>query len=160
MSNMTRDPRRQKRNKGNVRVGRSQTGKGVFANRRFKDEDLVGEIVGELIDDTGYGSDYCFDLESGVRMEPSPPFRFINHSCDPNCEFDFCEITDAEGAVTLTRVLLFALRPIGADEQLTIDYNWQAEAAIPCRCGSAKCRGWIVDPHDLWKLTNENKQSQ
>ena len=91
-------------------------------------------------------------VRRGWWLEPVPPFRFINHSCDPNCEFDSFELTDEDDSLHSTRIFLFAVRSIKADDQLTIDYNWAAEAAIPCRCGAANCRGWIVDPSDLWKI--------
>jgi len=143
---------RKKPAKGKVRVARSQTGRGIFANRQFRQHDLIGEIAGQLIQDAAYGSDYCFDLDAGLRLEPVPPFRFINHSCDPNCEFDRFDLPSEDNSLPSTRIFLFAARSINPNDQLTIDYNWAASAAIPCRCGAANCRGWIVDPYDLGKM--------
>jgi SET domain-containing protein len=42
-------------------------------------------------------------------------------------------------------IQLVALRDIRPDEQLTIDYAWPADSAIPCGCDSPNCRGWVVD---------------
>jgi SET domain-containing protein len=40
--------------------------------------------------------------------------------------------------------MLFSLRRVRAGEELTLDYQFHDEAEeIPCRCGSAKCRGTI-----------------
>lgn len=142
--------------KGGVRIGRSQTGRGIFAQRRYRHHDLIGEIVGQLIHDAEYGSEYCFELDAGLRLEPVPPFRFINHSCDPNCEFDCFDLSGKEDRSTDARIFLFAARPINVKDQLTIDYNWAAEAAIPCRCRATNCRGWIVAPGDLWKMVLES----
>jgi hypothetical protein len=44
------------------------------------------------------------------------------------------------------------LRDILPGEELTIDYSWPASRAMPCACGSTKCRGWIVDPEELDEL--------
>ena len=121
----------------------------MFANRRFRQDDLIGEISGQLIHDADYGSDYCFELDRGRWIEPVSPFRFINHSCDSNCEFDY---SDSVVANRETRIFLFAARSINVNDQLTIDYNWAAESAIPCLCGAPTCRGWIVASDELGKM--------
>jgi hypothetical protein len=146
--------------KAGVRVGHSPTGSGVFANRRYRQDDLIGEIVGQLIHDTSYGSDYCFELDAGRLIEPIAPFRFINHSCDPNCEFDYSDrpLSDRQGRDT--RIFVFAARVINVNDQLTIDYNWAAKSAIPCECGASNCRGWIVAQEELWKLNEMAEGNQ
>lgn len=61
-------------------------------------------------------------------------FRFINHSCDPNTFF----------RCTPTRAEIYARRAIAAGEELTVDYGEsQHDGKLPCRCGAAKCRGYI-----------------
>ena len=105
---------------------------------------MIGEIDGVIVDDPDHGSDYAFDIGDDLSLEPDPPFRFINHSCEPNCEYVWA---DEEGEVDIRqarRLYVVALRNITQGEQLTIDYCWEADAAIPCLCGSPKCRGWIV----------------
>lgn len=44
--------------------------------------------------------------------------RFVNHSCDPNCEMQKWSVNG------LFRMALFALRDIDADEELCYDYNF------------------------------------
>jgi SET domain-containing protein len=40
--------------------------------------------------------------------------------------------------------MFLSLRRIRAGEELTLDYQFHDKAEeIPCRCGSAKCRGTI-----------------
>ena len=109
-----------------------------------------------LIEDIDYGSDYCFRLGDQCRLEPIPPFRYVNHSCDPNCEFDWLEVAEHGDSSLRKRAFLIALRDIRRGEQLTIDYKWSASAAIPCRCKSPKCRGWIVDKAQLGELIDTN----
>jgi SET domain-containing protein len=60
--------------------------------------------------------------------------RFINHSCEPNCDYRI------EGR----RVLIHAARDIAAGEELSIDYSFGADGEIvPCICGTPGCRGRI-----------------
>jgi uncharacterized protein len=131
------------RHSRSVRVGRTAVGKGIFAQRRYPACTIIGEIEGDVIDDPDYGSDYCFNIGDGRMLEPRPPFRFVNHSCEPNCEFDWYDVAQS-GAESSRHVYLLALREIKPGEELTIDYNWSAASAIPCRCQSPTCRGWIV----------------
>jgi len=132
-----------------VRIGPTRVGKGVFARRRYPAKTVIGEIEGRVIDDPHYGSDYCMNIGEGRVLEPAAPFRYVNHSCEANCEFDFFDLRDVSGTKTRRRVFLIALREIKPGEELTIDYNWSAASAIPCRCQTPSCRGWIVDPGQL-----------
>jgi len=74
------------------------------------------------------------------------PFRYLNHSCQPNCELFSWETDDSPPHV---RLCLQSLMPIEPGKELTIDYAWPADAAIPCVCGAAGCRGWIVSQEEL-----------
>jgi SET domain-containing protein len=61
-------------------------------------------------------------------------FRYINHSCEPNTYM----------RRTATRAEFYALRDIRAGEELTVDYeDSHHEGRLRCRCGAARCRGWI-----------------
>lgn len=67
--------------------------------------------------------------------------RWINHSCDPNCE------TRQTGG----RIVIRALRAIAAGEELTFDYRLvlddeeDDDGTYACACGSARCRGTMLD---------------
>ncbi len=135
---------------GGVRIAPSQFGTGVFATRTFRARQKIASIDGERFDDPEYGSDYCVGIGNSA-MEPDPPFRFLNHSCHPNCELVEIEYIDEEGGAEY-ELWLNAVRSIRVGEELTIDYAWPAEAAIPCGCGAAACRGWIVASEDLHRL--------
>ena len=68
--------------------------------------------------------------------------RFINHSCDPNCE------TFIEGP----HIYIYALRDIRAGDELAYDYryDWMSKYTVDdlafykCECGAANCRGTMV----------------
>jgi hypothetical protein len=132
-----------------VRVARTPVGRGVFAGRSYVSEEIVGEIEGTVIDDWDYGSEYCMDMGDSRCLEPSAPFRFVNHSCQPNCHFQWYDIVGQSNSPGKRRIFLLALRPISTGDELTIDYGWPAHMAIPCRCHSPKCRGWVVDAAEL-----------
>jgi len=120
-----------------VRVGKARHGMGVFAVREFKTGEVVGELTGRVVEDLGYESDYCIEIDSRISLEPDEPFRFINHSCRPNCELACFE----EGS---SEIWIEVIRDIDPGEELSIDYGWPANSAIACGCGSPDCRGWIV----------------
>jgi hypothetical protein len=149
---------RQRRSKHPVSIGRTAVGKGIFALKDIPEGTIVGEIEGALIDDVEYGSDYCFAIGEGHRLEPGPPFRFVNHCCDPNCEFDWFEVTEPGDKTVRKRAFLIAVKDIRRGDHLTIDYNWSASAAIPCRCSSPNCRGWIVDEEQLEELLDSQRE--
>ena len=131
---------------GLIRVGETSVGNGIFALRWLKAELILADIPGEIMDDYPEDPSYCMALPSGRLLEPTAPLRFLNHSCDPNCELFYWE--DEETKQQEDRLWLQTIRPIAPGEQLLIDYCWPADAAIPCRCGAANCRGWIVDPDE------------
>jgi len=124
-----------------LRVGDTAVGRGVFARRRLAPSLVLGEILGTVLDGHPADSSYVMELGSGRLLEPAAPFRFVNHSCDPNCEIFYWEESPEED-----RLWMQTIRPIGPGEELLIDYSWPADAAIPCRCRAPECRGWIVDP--------------
>jgi hypothetical protein len=140
------------------RVGPARHGMGVFALRRYRAEQIVGEVTGRIIDDPTYGSDYCMDLGDGLCLEPEGPFRYVNHSCEPNCLLLLEEGFEEDGRRVLPKMYLQAIRAIRPNEELTIDYAWPADEAVPCECQSQKCRGWIVAATELSLLLRKRRR--
>lgn len=125
-------------------------GLGVFAVSPVKAGRAVGRVRGEL-KPADFRSHYCVDF-AGAVLEPVSPYRFLNHSCDPNCEFVEWEIdeNDAGGGVgKVFELWVHALRDVQSGEELTVDYGWDWRSAIPCQCGSPNCRGWICKLDEL-----------
>ena len=133
-------------------------GSGVFAVRRIPSGTRVIEYTGERITpeeaDARYDDDqaesahvllFTVDdktfIDGGVGGNEA---RFINHSCEPNCEA-VCE----DG-----RIFVEARRDIGRGEELTYDYalrragryraGWKERYA--CHCGAPSCRGTMLAP--------------
>lgn len=136
-----------------VQVAPSPIGTGVFAARPFRKGQLIGEIRGTIV----YGLDditpHCIELDEVRSLEPEAPFRFLNHSCEPNAEVFSWDEPGKQDTVYLQ-----AIRTIRSGEEVTIDYAWNSDAAIRCRCGANECRGWIVDAYQLDELLKSQPQ--
>ena len=139
-----------------VRVGRSIHGLGVFAVKPLGAKQWLGPIEGEIIDDPEYESDYCMELGADLALEPASPFRYVNHSCHPNCSLIEIE-TEYDHGRLVPELWLQVDAEIAAGQQITIDYGWPARAAVPCECGSADCRHWIVAANELDRVLAARK---
>lgn len=145
-------------NRDFIRVGRSRiAGKGVFAKRKIPKGTRIVEYLGErvpystLVAELTRGErdpTYLFRLNESFVVDGSrggSDGRFINHSCEPNCE----------AYVFDDRAYIYAMRDISRGEELTFDYmlgpafgtnrlTKQALDAYICNCGSAHCRGSMI----------------
>ncbi len=139
-----------------IEVRESFAGFGVFATRDLPAEHRVGKVRGKRIFDPDYGSNYGIDLGENCTLEPHAPFRFLNHSCEPNC--GLFSMDGPSGKVEERGIIVETIREIAAGEQLLIDYGWTADSAIECLCGAASCRGWVVSIEELHLLTKGKKR--
>jgi SET domain-containing protein len=120
-------------------------GYGVIATRPFAADELVAEVEGvtwregEQWDDT-----YTLRIADGLWFDMVDQTRWLNHSCDANCEVD---VGVDEHGVPWAKV--YAWRDLQVGEELTYDYEFPAELAEPCRCGAKTCRGFIVREDEL-----------
>jgi uncharacterized protein len=142
-----------------IEVRRSAVhGDGVFALQRITKGVRIVEYVGERVsheeadgryDDKDPNDNHTFlfivdkhtVIDAGVGGNEA---RFINHSCDPNCE----------SVIQRRHVFIEAIRDIEPGEELCYDYQIVRERDDPpdidqvfaCRCGTAKCRGTMLWP--------------
>lgn len=65
--------------------------------------------------------------------------RFINHSCDPNCQ------TRKWTVMNEVCVGIFALKDLQENEELTFDYQFDffKTPFTRCYCGTKKCKGFL-----------------
>ncbi len=131
-----------------IAVKPTSAGKGLFARKLFRKRQTIGPMAGKLITSDDYDPDYVVDMGDLGVLDPKAPFRYLNHSCEPNCELLEWESTRHAPP----QIWVHALRTVRPSEQLTIDYGWPAESAIPCLCGSPSCRGWVVDREELGRV--------
>jgi hypothetical protein len=133
-------------------------GDGVFALRRIRKGTRIIEYLGERIShrvadrryedhDENDNHTFLFSVDRGVVIDAGVDgndARFINHSCEPNCE----------SAIERRRVFIDAIRDIDPGEELSYDYQIGRERGDPsnvdeiyaCRCGSKECRGTMLWP--------------
>lgn len=131
-------------------------GRGVFAARRIRAGQRIIEYTGERISngeaDGRYDDDkmhrhhtFLFTLDKKTVVDGNREgndSRFINHSCDPNCE---AVIEDGQ-------IWIYAVRNIQTGVELGYDYQYERtndpgdEKLYLCQCGSPKCRGSIMKP--------------
>ena len=133
-------------------------GRGAFALRPIRKGTRIVEYTGEVITqdegDRRYDDEnmarhhtFLFDLDDGTVVDGAvggSDARYINHSCDPNCE---TVIVDG-------RIFVEALRTIRPGEELVYDYKYERTSAhtaedeelYACRCGAENCRGTILAP--------------
>ena len=125
-----------------LRVGRSRIhGYGVVSTRPFSAGEVIADVDGvalridEVVDD-----EYCLWVTDELYFDMVDQTRWINHSCSPNGVVE-TEV-DEDGQVS---ACIRALRDITIGEEITYDYEFAAEHAVPCHCGSPRCRGLIID---------------
>jgi uncharacterized protein len=133
-------------------------GRGAFATRNIRKGTRLIEYLGQRIswrtadkryDDEKMGRHHTFLFTVDDRMVIDAAVngndaRFLNHSCDGNCE----AISDRK------RIFIEARRSIKAGEELLYDYQYERtddhteedEKFYACRCGASKCRGSILAP--------------
>jgi SET domain-containing protein len=135
-----------------LRVGHSGIhGYGVFATRGFAAGEVVVHADGVVYDEGDEFDDtYALvvprddddDAAGLVFLDLADQTRWINHSCEPNCEVESTfDRTSGE-----LRAWWVARKDIAIGEELTYDYAFVGIAAEPCGCGAPSCRGLIVDP--------------
>jgi hypothetical protein len=123
------------------RIGRSNTGLGLFATRPIRKRLRIAEYKGEKISTKeaerreNRGNLYLYELNSRWTIDGtarSNISRYFNHSCNPNAEV--YEVGH--------RVFIRTLRNIKPDEEITydygIDYLRNVIGISNCQCG--RCR--------------------
>jgi SET domain-containing protein len=134
-------------------------GKGAFATRDIaKGERLIeylGERVSHAVADARYDDHassahhtFLFSVNRSVVIDAyvnGNDARFINHSCEPNCESE----------IERGRVFIDAIKNIRKGQELSYDYAYGRDGTetkedetgvYGCRCGAKRCRRTILEP--------------
>jgi len=148
-----------------IRVRRSKIhGSGVFAKIDIPQGTEIIEYVGEKVTkaesdrradipleknkkNSDFGAVYIFILNKRHDIDGNVSYntaRFINHSCDPNCEAVICR----------GHIWIMALRDIKKGEELTYNYGYDFDdyQDHKCLCRTARCVGYILDEEHWPKL--------
>ncbi|QDZ25746.1 histone methyltransferase [Chloropicon primus] len=155
-------------------------GYGLRTNVDLAKGDFVMEYVGEVIDEEeharrkveyregGRRHFYFMSIANGELIDATKKgnlSRFLNHSCEPNCETQKWQVN---GELCIG---VFALKDVKAGGELTFDYHFENDAqqtsTLKCLCGEPNCRGFIgskapqanqvnLEPESSSSLTNYN----
>ncbi|XP_047559797.1 histone-lysine N-methyltransferase ASH1L isoform X4 [Lutra lutra] len=131
-----------------------EKGWGIRTKEPLKAGQFIIEYLGEVVSEQefrnrmieqyhNHSDHYCLNLDSGMVIDSyrmGNEARFINHSCNPNCEMQKWSVNG------VYRIGLYALKDMPAGTELTYDYNFHSfnvEKQQLCKCGFEKCRGII-----------------
>jgi len=115
--------------------GRKFTHKQVEENDRFDNSKAI----------------YLFTLNERYVLDgdtKTNTAKYINHSCDPNCEVDIIK----------GKIWIIAIKDIKKGDELSYDYGFGYDAdfrQFPCRCGSKNCCGYIVRDDQRWRINRK-----
>jgi len=121
-------------------------GRGVFSRRQFRPGDVVVSYAPKQRRVDARDPEALVAAETKLTLlseqhsviipDTSVPGGWLcNHSCDPNAAI----FSDGAGRIQCTR-------SIAPGDEVTIFYGWVTHnepGRDPCRCGSARCRGFI-----------------
>lgn len=133
-------------------------GKGVYATALIRKGTRIIEYTGNHLswkmamdlparDPADPYHTFLFSLDNGDVIDAAiggNESRWINHSCDPSCE-----TTEEDD-----RIFVEALRTLRPGDELFYDYKIvpaerrtkKLEKEFACLCGSANCRGTMLEP--------------
>ncbi len=120
-----------------LKVKKSKTGLGLFADENLSKGQCVIEYVGrEISEREKYTSrsKYLFEINSKITIDGQDrknKARYINHSCRPNCEIK----------IKNKKIFVMSLKKIKKGEELTYDYGEEYfdEHIKPKGCRCCKC---------------------
>ncbi len=123
------------------RLGRSNTGLGLFATRPIKKRTRIAEYTGKILDleeaerAERRGNRYLYEVSTHRTIDGTARkniARYFNHSCNPN----------AESIIWRGRVFVKTLRDIKPGEELTYDYGTEYLKNVIGRenCQCSRCR--------------------
>ena len=149
-------------------------GIGVVASQDIKKNTKIIQYIGEKINKKegdrrsaerikkylnkkNEGSVYIFELNNKFDIDGSPLYnkaRYINHSCNPNCEVDIID----------NQIWIISIKKIKKVKELNYDYGYPFDKDDYkdhiCKCRSKKCIGYIISQDDWSKYKKFLKKNE
>lgn len=146
-------------------------GIGIFASKNIKKGTKIIQYIGEKVskkegdkrseerikkylNKENEGSVYIFELNKKYDIDGSPLYnkaRYINHSCNPNCEVDIIN----------NEIWIKSIKAIKKNEELNYDYGYPFDkddfSDHVCKCKSKNCIGFIMSQDDWPKFKKFTK---
>ena len=148
-------------------------GKGIIATEKIKKGTKIIQYVGEKISkkegdkrsgdriekylkSNSSGSVYIFELNKNQDIDGNFSFnkaRYINHSCNPNCEVDIIK----------DEIWISSIKNIKKGDELSYDYGYTFDKDDykdhECKCGSKYCIGYIISSDEWDKFLRHLKKN-
>jgi SET domain-containing protein len=133
---------------------------GLFAKTDIKKGEKVIEYKGRKFTHKQVEEDDRFDNSKAIYLftlneryvldgdTKTNTAKYINHSCDPNCEVDIIK----------GKIWIIAIKDIKKGDELSYDYGFGYDAdfrQFPCKCGSKNCCGYIVRDDQRWRINRK-----
>ena len=139
-------------------------GSGLFAKTNIKKGQKVIQYIGDKVTkregdkradkqirkakkDKNNGMVYVFELNKRYDIDGDVDYnfaKFINHSCNPNCEVDIIK----------NEIWISSIKKIKKGDELFYDYGYSFDKDDYkdhiCKCGSKNCIGFIISS-DEWE---------
>ena len=137
-------------------------GSGLFAKNDIKKGSKVIQYIGDKVTkkegdkradrqirkakkDKNNGMVYVFELNKRYDIDGDADYnfaKFINHSCNPNCEVD----------IVNDEIWISSIKKIKKNEELCYDYGFEFDKEDYkdhiCKCGDKNCIGFIISSED------------
>lgn len=133
---------------------------GLFAKTDIKKGEKVIEYKGRKFTHKQVEEDDRFDNSKAIYLftlneryvldgdTKTNTAKYINHSCDPNCEVDIIK----------GKIWIIAIKDIKKGDELSYDYGFGYDTdfrQFPCKCGSKNCCGYIVRDDQRWRINRK-----
>ena len=135
-------------------------GRGLYASKDIKEGTKIIDYKGKIITNKQVDASdkydngkpiYLFTLNKRFTLDGDFSWNtagLINHSCDPNCQYD------GKGL----KIWVTAIKDINKGEEFTCDYGFGFDKdykQFPCKCGSKNCCGYIVREESRWRINKK-----
>ena len=135
-------------------------GRGLYAKKDIKKGTKIIDYKGKIItnkqvdESDKYDNSkpiYLFTLNKRYTLDGDFPWNtagLINHSCDPNAQYD------GKGL----KIWITAIKDIKKGEEITSDYGFGFDAdykQFPCKCSAKNCCGYIIREESRWRINKK-----
>ena len=135
-------------------------GRGLYAVKDIKEGTKIINYTGKIITNKQVDESdkydngkpiYLFTLNKRYTLDgdfSSNIAGLINHSCDPNSQYD------GKGL----KIWITAIKDIKKGEEFTCDYGFGFDEdykQFPCKCRAKNCCGYIVREESRWRINKK-----
>jgi uncharacterized protein len=122
------------------KITEDRLGKKIVINKELAEGEIICRFTGKPIDyqktlNLGDKESFALQVEKDVYLYLEEPYRYFNHSCEPNCGLN-------------EKLDLIAIQNIAKNDELCYDYSTtmlEHHWNMQCECRRESCRNIIGD---------------